>query len=791
MGTRKLYLPGLHGLRFIVAFLVWLGHLQSAIEWKKLAAFPFKIPDSLPADGVTLFFALSGFLITYLLLKERAETGTVALKAFYIRRILRIWPLYFLFTFLTFFVLNHIEFLHYPNLDMAIDERWWPRLALYSLLSAHVAIVLYGIPGVGGPLWSIGVEEYFYFLWPLLVKAAKERLPWALVGVMAVPICIRYNSSQPVYQLFWYLRIDCMAVGALAAWLSLRHPGRMRFLFPLPVQLAAYGLLAWNLLMPIRQGSVLDRHYELYHALLSLNFLVIVLNVAFNPRTVLGFENRFFRYMGEISYGFYVFQWLCNVIVLNTLERLGGIEHQHLRSLVVVASDFVLTTAMASLSYHFWEKRFLLLKRRHSAIVTGVAALEPFDKPREASYHGWMDAPARSLRRKALLFAVWLAYLSALMVGAVAVIRYVFPTNRALEFGRNPALLSQQGMGEGSEANNKLTQFKLFPYTGFHSHPSAEEEGRYGPVAYRYRTNNYGFLTRQDFQPFNGHWKKAPNERVVLLTGGSAAWGQGASSNETSMAYVLERLLRQEDPEHAWTVVNLANRGWIAYQEYIALDLYGTEMNPDWIVAYDGRNDMYVPLEHGEGVPNHYFFTGQKRLNELFETEFTQPADGYMPFLKFRRLAERVQAITQPPPPPQDREFELVRAVRFYLHSMESIARRFREQKLLFVTQAATGAYLPGHLLDVAYRQILPRMSELVKSHPHVTHLNGVEFFQPGGLSPYFVDDCHLTDAGQAVIARHMADAILSAETRVRGLAATGARARPGKGNSPPPRKSR
>src|SRR3954471_16382358 len=113
---KVIYFPNLNGLRFIAALLVIIHHTEQIKDlfglnshWKNYHIW------ILGKLGVTLFFVLSGFLITYLLLTEKKEFNTIFIKNFYIRRILRIWPLYYLVTILSFFVLPHISFLNIPG----------------------------------------------------------------------------------------------------------------------------------------------------------------------------------------------------------------------------------------------------------------------------------------------------------------------------------------------------------------------------------------------------------------------------------------------------------------------------------------------------------------------------------------------------------------------------------------------------------------------------------------------------------------------------------------------------
>jgi peptidoglycan/LPS O-acetylase OafA/YrhL len=109
----KVYFPNLNSLRFLAALLVIVHHIEQYKEMLGLSnIFHNHSIQLMSKIGVTLFFALSGFLITYLLLVEQKELGKINIRAFYIRRILRIWPLYYLIIFLAFFIFPAIVFMH-------------------------------------------------------------------------------------------------------------------------------------------------------------------------------------------------------------------------------------------------------------------------------------------------------------------------------------------------------------------------------------------------------------------------------------------------------------------------------------------------------------------------------------------------------------------------------------------------------------------------------------------------------------------------------------------------------
>ena len=162
----KVYFPGLHGLRFFAAMMVVFSHVELMKDYHgypNLYSSNLAIYES-GRMGVTLFFVLSGFLISYLLLTERKVTGSISVKKFYGRRILRIWPLYYLLVFLTFIVLPRITFFAVPKYSALMPEYFWYTLLLYVFLLPQVALSIFEPVPFAEPLWSIGVEEQFYLV---------------------------------------------------------------------------------------------------------------------------------------------------------------------------------------------------------------------------------------------------------------------------------------------------------------------------------------------------------------------------------------------------------------------------------------------------------------------------------------------------------------------------------------------------------------------------------------------------------------------------------------------------
>jgi peptidoglycan/LPS O-acetylase OafA/YrhL len=142
--------------------------------------------------GFIRFFSLSGLLITYLLLEEATRTGTIRIRKFYLRRILTIWPLYDLIVLLGFLLLPlTTDLFTHPQIVASVGDSL-PKVVLFLALLPNPAWVIFGIIPLMGPLWSVGVEEQFYLLWPLLLGGLQNRILLGIVVVIVVMVATRF-----------------------------------------------------------------------------------------------------------------------------------------------------------------------------------------------------------------------------------------------------------------------------------------------------------------------------------------------------------------------------------------------------------------------------------------------------------------------------------------------------------------------------------------------------------------------------------------------------------------------
>ena len=248
--AERVYFRGLDGLRALAATGVMISHSLVALK-----RFPGHSPHrglELAGQSVIVFFTLSGFLITYLLLQEREELGRIDLRAFYMRRILRIWPLYF------FYIILAMAY-HWAADPGGVANAGY--VILFVCFVPNIAFNLDRYMPDTAPLWSIGIEEQFYAVWPLIVRHVRN-LERVLVGVIVCVVGVRFalhlrfgGSKHLATSIVDSVGYDSMAIGALCAFAYRRGSARVmklaRSAFVQVGFIVWLALLAANVLGPL------------------------------------------------------------------------------------------------------------------------------------------------------------------------------------------------------------------------------------------------------------------------------------------------------------------------------------------------------------------------------------------------------------------------------------------------------------------------------------------------------------------------------------------------------------
>jgi len=312
---------------------------------------------------------LSGFLITYLLLEEQ-KAGPIRIKHFYFRRILRIWPLYYLLVLLGFLVIPYLSFFQIPQYSSHMNDSL-ERFLLFFGLAANVAFVYFPTVAFSNILWSVAVEEQFYLFWPHVVKI-KQKLLGVMLFLLLLYLILKFysgNLNPKFEELVYRTRFSSMIIGGLGAYLLFYQKTLIQFLYHRLVQGA---LLLFLVAMGIDWVDLKALTW-LQDELLSLVVCGLLINIGANPKSLVNLENSAFSYLGKLSYGLYIYHLFAVVLVLKFLPSLFPIQDWSLwiSYPLILGSILVLTTAVSHLSYRYFESYFLRKKVWFSTVLSG------------------------------------------------------------------------------------------------------------------------------------------------------------------------------------------------------------------------------------------------------------------------------------------------------------------------------------------------------------------------------------------------------------------------------------
>ena len=319
-----------------------------------------KFNEFLGGLSVTFFFVLSGFLITSLLLTEKTNRGAIRIRRFYTRRAFRIWPLYYLTLtagyLLSIFILKDTPADPLKN-GLLLNVFFLPNLAFAFGL----------IPPILIQIWSIGTEEQFYLLWPLLIKyTGQKKLPRIFIAIILFWLITRGLVHLMGIDYDWLnillfrTRIDCMAIGGLSALLLIDPENKLYRL----ILHRATGPIATACFILLLFVSYLY-HTSLYQIYAILSG-ILILRIITRPRNWL--ESPVPRYLGKISYGIYLLQHFAIFFLFKTLVGAHPSADTAISSRAAGIGIFILaaglTTGLAALSYSLLESRFLKMRKQ-------------------------------------------------------------------------------------------------------------------------------------------------------------------------------------------------------------------------------------------------------------------------------------------------------------------------------------------------------------------------------------------------------------------------------------------
>ncbi|MBI3517791.1 MAG: acyltransferase [Bacteroidetes bacterium] len=374
--SKHIYFNGLNGLRFFAALAVIVTHIELIKgsfglknHWNSPLFF------NLGGLGVYFFFVLSGFLITYLLLAEKEKFGKISIKQFYIRRVFRIWPLYYFVLLLGFFVLPQFEAFKIGYLESSFEQHFYPNLILYIFILPNLAFSFYpAVPNIGQS-WSIGVEEQFYIVWPIIIAKSKSILKTLLIIIVVlvfVKVVVLLLGShfkdtawyKPLKSFVAMSKFECMSIGGLGAYFLYTNHSILKLVYN-PI-FFAISVVCSILLIYFTPEKLQDGVHLAY----SVLFLQIILFVAKKSESTY-FDNRVFNYLGKISYGMYMYHLMVIPLCIYMYVKYGKVNSSLIENCVVYGTVILLTILVSGISYHFFEQKFIKLKSNYSPIKSG------------------------------------------------------------------------------------------------------------------------------------------------------------------------------------------------------------------------------------------------------------------------------------------------------------------------------------------------------------------------------------------------------------------------------------
>jgi peptidoglycan/LPS O-acetylase OafA/YrhL len=396
---QKDYFGILDSLRFFAFFCVFISHLFVFFNFEFQNIFLKKITPYLFTQGnlgVTFFFVLSGFLITYLLFKEKDTYGRVSIQKFYMRRVLRIWPVYFTVVIAGFlvvpFVLHTLVYFGFP---MQLAASFFAgtevtRLPWYLFFVANIDMAT----NTAGAfflavLWSVSVEEQFYALWPwIMEKFSVKKVLTLFVLLGFFSFIYRYLHAYELSKLRYmtFSVLSDLVTGAFAGYLYLYNSLMKKtlaglaaswfsFLFVILIPIAFF----CNKWIEIQSFATQTSYFRVWYALmpqvLAVFFSVIILYCCITPKiSTNGFFYKkmykristVFEHLGKISYGLYCYHCF-GILTVQVVFSFGAFSlYTNRFGLFFVGGvlAFLITVFLAEVSYFCVEKPILRFKKR-------------------------------------------------------------------------------------------------------------------------------------------------------------------------------------------------------------------------------------------------------------------------------------------------------------------------------------------------------------------------------------------------------------------------------------------
>ncbi len=366
---QKRHFKNLNGSRFFAFILVFLAHcfvtddvsikssevFQRVYTWGKVGVL-----------GLEYFFVLSSFLITWIIFEEKKFTQHLNIRNFLIRRVLRVWPLYFLIVFIGYFG-------HFVLGNVGITSSELPSISNFLLFIVNFYVIYHGQEFLFFLvfLWSISIEEQFYLVWPFLLKRIQSAFPWVCLAMILISLGFRFYYVENDRQLLFNTisTFGNFGLGGILAYIAFYEKKLFHWLLQIDkkVRLALYVLLIFSIAF-YHQIITFEFMYVFSRIYFSLLFAFVILDQAFyeTPVVALG-KNKWLDYFGKISYGLYCYHGVVITAFIILQRQTDFLQTEQVVFLWQPVIIFIFTLLLSSFSYRYIESRFLWLKQKFYA----------------------------------------------------------------------------------------------------------------------------------------------------------------------------------------------------------------------------------------------------------------------------------------------------------------------------------------------------------------------------------------------------------------------------------------
>lgn len=344
------YYKELDGVRAVAALMIMVCHFFLYANSQNNFFLALKKISVFGQTGVSLFFVLSGFLISRILLNTKKEK--YYFRNFYVKRILRIFPLYYSFLFF-----------YYYGLPIILSEEVYPfsEQKYFWVYLQNIARTFEWKSEGPVHFWSLAVEEHFYFFWPILVFFfSTTRIVQIIIAIVILAFLCRVILLQYDLSVYYFTltRVDELAIGAFLALLE--KQGKLcekNARYFLAIFLSIFIPLVFIWVYYTGKGNVtIQATKYILQSLIFFSFIGWVISVKEKNTFRKILSIKLLSFAGMISYGLYVFHPICFQLV----NRFLWVEY----SLVNFLMSFVITFIIATLSYYFLELPFLRFKKK-------------------------------------------------------------------------------------------------------------------------------------------------------------------------------------------------------------------------------------------------------------------------------------------------------------------------------------------------------------------------------------------------------------------------------------------